>query len=87
MHESFVIVRTVSNAFGRVPVNSVIRVYMVLSDVIVDITIFRRPFVFSQVFVQVSASLTDVRGLAVAAFDLVYYSLSVVRFALVLNIC
>ena len=55
---------------------------MVFSNVIVDITIFRRPFVFSQSYVEISASLTDVRGLAVAAFDLVYCSLSVVRFVL-----
>ena len=52
----------------------------------VDITIFRRPFVLSQSYVQISASLTIVRGLAVAAFDLVYCSLSVVRFVLVFNI-
>ena len=44
---------------------------MVFSYVIVNITIFRRPFVFSQSYVQISASLTNVRGLAVAAFDLV----------------
>ena len=53
---------------------------MVFSNVIVDITIFRRPFALSQSYVQISASLTDVRGLAVAAFDLVYCSLPVVRF-------
>ena len=40
-------------------------------------------FVVSQSYVH----LTDVRGLAVAAFDLVYCSLSVVRFVLVFNIC
>ena len=34
---------------------------------------------FSQSNVQISASLTNVRGLAVAAFDLVYCSLSVVK--------
>ena len=54
---------------------------MVFSNMIVDITIFRRLFVFSQPYVQISASLTNVRGLAVAAFDLVYCFLSVVRFA------
>ena len=59
---------------------------MVLSNVIVDITIFRRPFVFSQSYVQISASLTDVRGLGVPAFDLVYCSLSADRFVLVFNI-
>ena len=35
------------------------------------------PFVFSQSYVQISASFADVRGLAVAAFELVYCSLSV----------
>ena len=46
---------------------------MVFSNVIVDITIFCHPFVFSQSYVsQISASLTNVRGLAVTAFDLVY---------------
>ena len=45
---------------------------MVFSNVIADIAIFRRLFVFSQLYVQISASLTNVRGLAVAAFDLVY---------------
>ena len=59
---------------------------MVFSNVIVDITIFRRPFVFSQSYVQISASLTNVRGLAVAAFDLVYCSLYVIRFVFVFNI-
>ena len=59
---------------------------MVLSNVIVDIAIFLRPFVFTQSYVQISASLTSVRGLAVAAFDLVYCSLSVVRFVFVFNI-
>ena len=59
---------------------------MVFSNVIVDITIFRLPFVFSQSYVQISASLTNVKGLAVTAFDLVYCSLSVVRFVLVFDI-
>ena len=58
-----------------------------LNNLIVDITIFRRPFVFIQSYVQISASLADVRGLAVAVFDLVDCSLSVVRFVLVFNIC
>ena len=57
---------------------------MVFSNAIVDITIFRHPFVFSQSYVQIY--LTNVRGLAVAAFDLVYCSLSVVRFVFVFNI-
>jgi len=44
---------------------------MVLSNVIVDITISSRSFVSSQSDVQISAGLTNISGLAVAAFDLV----------------
>ena len=51
---------------------------MMYSNVIVDITISRGSFVFSQSRVQVSASLTNVGSLAVGAFDLVNCSLSVV---------
>ena len=50
---------------------------MVLSNVIVDITISSRSFVFSQSDVQISAGLTNVSGLAVAAFDFVNCSPSV----------
>ena len=46
---------------------------MMYSNVIVDITISRGSFVFSQSCVKVSASLTDVGSLAVGAFDLVNY--------------
>ena len=60
---------------------------MMFSNLIVIITIFRRLFVFSQSYVQISASLTDLRCLVTAAFDLVYCSLSVVRLVLVFNIC
>ena len=59
---------------------------MVLSNVIVDVTIPRRSFVFGQSSAYVSAGFTDVRSLAVAAFDLVYCSLSVLRFVSVLDI-
>ena len=59
---------------------------MVLSNVIVDITISSRSFVFSQSDVQVSAGLTNVSGLAVAAFDFVNCSPSVARFASMQNI-
>ena len=58
---------------------------MVFSNVIVEVTISRRSFVFSQSYVQVSAGLTDIGGLAVAAFDLVNCSLSVLWFVFVLN--
>ena len=38
---------------------------MVLSNVIVDITISNRSFVFSQSDVQISAGLTNISGLAI----------------------
>ena len=59
---------------------------MVLSNVIVDVTISRCSFVFSQLRAKVSPGFTNVSSLAVAAFDLVYCSLSVLRFAFVLDI-
>ena len=59
---------------------------MMLSNVIVDVTIPRRSFVFGQSRIKVSASFTNVRSLAVAAFDFVYCSLSVLRFAFVHDI-
>ena len=59
---------------------------MMYSNVIVDITISRGSFVFSQSGFQVSASLTNVASLAVGAFDLVNCSLSVVGFVPVFNI-
>ena len=46
---------------------------MVLSNVIVDVIIPRRAFVFDHSRAKVSAGFTNVRSLAVAAFDLVYY--------------
>ena len=59
---------------------------MVLSNVIVDITISSRSFVFSQSDVQIPVSLTDISVLAVAAFDLINCSLSVARFVFVFNV-
>ena len=59
---------------------------MVLSNVIVDVTIPRRAFIFGQSRAKVSAGFTNVGSLAVAAFDLVYCSLSVLRFVFVLDI-
>ena len=59
---------------------------MMYSNVIVDITISRSSFVFSQSPVQVSASLTDVGSPAVGAFDLVNCSLSVFGFVPVFNV-
>ena len=43
----------------------------------------RRFFVFGQSRAKVSAGFTNVRSLAVAAFDLVYCSLFVLRFVFV----
>ena len=43
-------------------------------------------FVFGQSRATVSAGFTNVSSLAVAAFDLVYCSLSVLRFVFVLDI-
>ena len=59
---------------------------MVLSNVIVGVTIPRRSFVFGPLCSKVSAGFTNVRSLAVVAFDLVYCSLSVLRFVFVLDI-
>ena len=59
---------------------------MMFSNVIVDITIPRRSFVFSQSCLEVPASLSDVGGLALGAFDLVNRSLPVVRFVLVFSV-
>ena len=70
----------------RVPVNSVVRKSVMFSDVIVDIALPRRSFVFSQSICEVSASLTDEEGVAVGAIDLVYCSLSVPRFVFVFDV-
>ena len=59
---------------------------MVFNNVIVNVTISRRSFVFGQSSAKVSAGFTNVSSLAVAAFDLVYCSLSVLRFVFVLDI-
>ena len=80
------IVSAVGYTLCRVPVDSVVRQSMMFSNVIVDITISRRSFVFSQSCLEVPASLSDVGGLAVGAFDLVNRSLPVVRFVLVFNV-
>ena len=56
---------------------------MVFSNVIVDVIISRRSFVFCQSRAKVSAGFTNISSLAVAAFDLLYCSLSVLRFVLV----
>ena len=70
----------------RVPVNSVVCKSVMFSIVIVDIAFPRRLFVFSQSGCEVSASLTDVGGVAVGAIDLIYCSLSVPRFVSVFDV-
>ena len=80
------IVSAVGYALCRVPVDSVVCKSMMFSNVIVDITISRRSFVFSQSCLEVPASLSDVGGLAVEVLALVSRSLSVVRFVLVFNV-
>ena len=61
------------------------RLQVVLSNVIVNVTISCRSLVFGQSR-KVSAGFTSVSSLAVAAFDLVYCSLSVLQFVFVLYI-
>ena len=56
------------------------------SNAIGGITISRGSFVLSQSHVKVSASLTNVGSLAVGAFDLVNWPLSVVGFVPVFNV-
>ena len=70
----------------RVPVNLMFCLQMVLSNVTVDVTIPRHSFVLGQSCARVSASFANVRSMAVAAFDVLYYSLSVLRFFFVLDI-
>ena len=60
---------------------------MLLSNVIVDVTISCPLFVFGQSRAKVSAGFTNyVSSLAVTAFDLVYFSLSVLWYVSVLDI-
>ena len=54
-----------------VPLHIVRASPVVFRNVIVNITISSRSFVFSQSCCKVSASLTDVGGLAVGTFDLI----------------
>ena len=61
-------------------------VNVMLKVPIVDVTVPRRSSVFSQSSVQISAGLTDISGLAVAAFDLINCSLSVPRLVFVFDV-
>ena len=58
----------------------------VFSDVIVDVIVSRRSFVFDQSYVAVPTSLSDVGGLSFGALDLSNCSLSVVRVVLSLTL-
>ena len=68
------------------PVNSVVRESVMFSNVIVDIAFPRHSFVRSQSSCEVSASLTDVGGVAVGTNDLIYCSLSVLRLVFVFDV-
>ena len=70
----------------RTPVDSVFRMSVIFSNVIVDIAFSRRSFVFSQSSCEVSASLTDVGGVEVGAIDVINCSLPVPRFVLVFDV-
>ena len=60
-----------------------VRKSVMFNNVIVNIAFRRRSFVFSQSSREVSASLTDVGGVAVGAIDLIYCFLSVPRFVVI----
>ena len=70
----------------RIPVDSVFRMSVMFSNVIVDIAFSRRSFVFSQSSFELSASLTDVGGVEVGAIDVITCSLPVPRFVLVFDV-
>ena len=63
-----------------------VRTSVVFSNVIVDIAFPRHSFLLGQSSCEVSASLTDVGGVAVGAIDLMHYSLSVPRFVFVFDV-
>ena len=63
-----------------------VRKSVMFSNVIVDIALPRRSFVFSQSSCEVSASLTDIGGVAVGAIGLTNCSLSVSRFVFVFDV-
>ena len=73
-----------SSVFHRVSVNLMFCLKVVFSNVIVDVTIFCRSFAYMHA--KVSASFTNVIDMAVAAFDLVYCSLSGLWFVFVLDV-
>ena len=64
-----------------------VRESMISSEEIIDITFPCRRLLFSQSCCDVSANLSDVGGLAIGAIDLINFSLSVLRFVLVFDVC
>ena len=70
----------------RTSVDSVFRMSVIFSNVIVDIAFSRRSFVFSQSSCEVSASLPDVGGVEVGAIYVINCSLPVPRFVLVFDV-
>ena len=63
-----------------------VRKSVMLSNEIVDIAFPPHSFVFRKSSCEVSASLTDVEGVAVGTIDLIYCSLSVPRFIFVFDV-
>ena len=63
-----------------------VRKSVMFSNVIVDIAFPRHSFVRSQSNCEVSASLTDVGGVAVGTIDLIHCSLSVLRLVFVFDV-
>ena len=59
---------------------------MVIRNVIHNITVLGRSFVFSQSCLQVSASLPNISSLTVSTLDSVHRQLSVVRLVFVLDV-
>ena len=59
---------------------------MVFRNVIPDITVLGRSFVFSQSCLQVSASLPNISSLTASTLDSVHRPLSIVRLGFVLDV-
>ena len=83
--QSLKAVGAVGWALHRVPLNSLVPKPVMFSNVIVDIAFPGRSLVFSQSSCEVSASLTDLGGVAVGAIDLINCSPSVPRFVFVFD--
>ena len=59
---------------------------MVFRNVIPDISVLGRSFVFRQSCLQVSASLPNISNLTVSTFDSVHRAMSLVRLVFVLDV-